>query len=197
MRNKEVSEIALNLKNLGQAKGVAKALQTALVGQVNKQGKPKFEVHPWAKLTPFSNIANMIDVITFFIRMILIAVVLISILNVMMMAVYERVREIGTISAIGTPPRTILNIFLLEGFCLGVFGAIVGVVLGSGIILALNAIEIPFKFGRGGSFILTPTIHPLEVTLVSGLVILISILASLQPAYKASRMEPIDALRHV
>ncbi len=197
IRNKEVSEIALNLKNLGGAKQVAKALQTSLAGALNKKGKPKFEVHPWPKLTPFANIANMIDVITFFIRLILIAVVLISILNVMMMSVYERVREIGTISAIGTPPRTILSLFLIEGFCLGVFGAIVGVVLGGGIIFVLNTIEIPFQFGRGGSFVLAPTVHPLEVTLVSALVVAISILASLQPAFQASRMEPIDALRHV
>ncbi|MBT3349708.1 MAG: ABC transporter permease [Nitrospinaceae bacterium] len=197
LRKKEVSEIALNLKNLGQAKQVANVLRTSLAGVLNKKGKPKFEVHPWPKLSPFANIAKMIDVITFFIRLILIAVVLISILNVMMMSVYERVREIGTISAIGTPPRTILSLFLIEGLCMGIFGAIVGVVLGGGTIFALNLIEIPFEFGRGGSFILTPSIHPLEVILVSGLVIVISVLASLQPAYKASRMEPIDALRHV
>lgn len=54
--------------------------------------------------------------------------------NVMIMAVYERVREIETIAAIGTLPRKILLLFLVEGFCLGVAGAITGVLVGLGII---------------------------------------------------------------
>ena len=64
----------------------------------------------------------MIDLMTYFIKLMLIAIVLISILNVMIMAVYERIREIGTIAAIGTPPRRILALFLTEGLLLGVGG---------------------------------------------------------------------------
>jgi putative ABC transport system permease protein len=127
----------------------------------------------------------------------LIAVVLISILNVMIMAVYERVREIGTMAAIGTFPRKILSLFLVEGFCLGVSGAIVGILLGLGIIFILNLSKISFAFGRAQSLILAPTIDPFEVLTASLVVIVVSVLASLQPAYKASRLEPIDALRHV
>jgi putative ABC transport system permease protein len=127
----------------------------------------------------------------------LIAIVLISILNVMIMAVYERVREIGTIAAIGTLPRKILSLFLVEGFCLGLTGAIVGVVVGLGIILGLNISKITFNFGQATGLILAPTIAPLEVVTASLMVIIVAVLASLQPAYKASRMEPIEALRHV
>ena len=47
-----------------------------------------------------------------FIKIMLVSIVLISVMNVMMMAVYERIREIGTIAAIGTPPRRILSLFL-------------------------------------------------------------------------------------
>jgi putative ABC transport system permease protein len=139
----------------------------------------------------------MIDLMTFFIKLMLIAIVLISILNVMIMAVYERVREIGTIAAIGTLPRKILSLFLVEGFCLGVTGAVVGVVFGLGIILALYISKITFNFGQATGLILAPTIAPMEVVTASLMVIIVSVLASLQPAYKASRMEPIDALRHV
>ncbi len=139
----------------------------------------------------------MIDLMTFFIKLMLIAIVLISILNVMIMAVYERVREIGTIAAIGTLPRKILSLFLVEGFCLGVTGAVVGVVFGLGIILALYVSKITFNFGQATGLILAPTIAPMEVVTASLMVIIVSVLASLQPAYKASRMEPIDALRHV
>jgi putative ABC transport system permease protein len=134
---------------------------------------------------------------TFFIKLMLIAIVLISILNVMIMAVYERVREIGTIAAIGTVPRKILSLFLVEGFCLGLTGALVGVVFGLAIIFGLNLSKITFNFGQATGLILAPTIAPTEVLTASLLVIIVSVLASLQPAYKASRMEPIDALRHL
>ena len=102
----------------------------------------------------------MIDVMTFFIKLMLIAIVLISILNVMIMAVYERVREIGTIAAIGTLPRKILSLFLVEGFCLGLTGALVGVFFGLAIIFGLNLTKITFNFGQATGLILAPTIAP-------------------------------------
>ena len=61
----------------------------------------------------------MIDVMTFFIKLMLIAIVLTSIMNVMIMAVYERIREIGTIAAIGTVPGKILNMFVIEASASG------------------------------------------------------------------------------
>ena len=152
---------------------------------------------PGKSLRPFYNIAKMIDVMSIFVRIMLVAVVLISIMNVMIMAVYERVREIGTIAAIGTLPRKILSMFTIEGFCLGVIGVLIGDILGLIIILILNIAGITFDFGQQKGLILKATIAPADVLIISGIVILISILASLQPAFKASRMEPIKALRHV
>jgi len=76
-------------------------------------------------------------------------------------------------------------------------GAVVGVLLALGIIVALNLSKLSFSFGQATGLILAPTIAPLEVLTASVMVIVVSVLASLQPAYKASRMEPIDALRHV
>ena len=54
-------------------------------------------------------------------------VITVSVLNVMLMAVYERIREIGTLSAIGTQPNTILGMFLGEGLLLGLMGAFAGI----------------------------------------------------------------------
>jgi len=194
---KEVSEIAVAVKSLGRVQEVAQSIRGGLGLGEKKQKGGGLEVHTWSELSPFANIARMIDVMTFFIKLMLIAIVLISILNVMIMAVYERVREIGTIAAIGTLPRKILSLFLVEGFCLGLTGAVVGVLLGLGIIFVLNLSKITFNFGQATGLILAPTIDPLEVIMASIMVIAVSVLASLQPAYKASRMEPIDALRHV
>ena len=120
MGEMEISEIAIRLKHFNRMEAFTHKLDELLSGEVNKQGKPMFEVHTWEKISPFYNIARMIDIMTIFIQIMLIAVVLISIMNVMIMAVYERIREIGTISAIGTLPGKILSMFMLEGLCLGV-----------------------------------------------------------------------------
>jgi putative ABC transport system permease protein len=137
-------------------------------------------------------------VMTIFIQLMLIAVVLISIMNVMIMAVYERIREIGTIAAIGTLPGKILSMFMMEGLCLGVIGAVIGDVVGSIIIYILNFSKvITFDFSRQTGILLQPTIDPYNVLVISAIVIIVAVAASFQPALKASKMEPIKALRHV
>jgi len=193
----EISEIAIRLRDFDKLHTVFDRLKDKLSNELNKQGGPAFEVHTWEKLSPFYNIAKMIDVMTFFVKLMLIAIVLISIMNVMVMAVYERIREIGTIAAIGTLPGKIVAMFLIEGFSLGFFGALVGDILGIAIISVLNATKLTFSFGRQKGLLLSPSINPQDILVISIIVIAISVIASLQPAYKASRMNPIDALRHV
>ncbi len=197
MPQKEISEFAVNVRTLNRVDEVAAAVQARLGAAAKDPKKMPFQVHTWAELSPFANIAKMIDVMTFFIKLMLIAIVLISILNVMIMAVYERIREIGTIAAIGTLPRKILSLFLVEGFFLGVGGALIGVIVGLTLIFGVNLWKFSFDFGQNRGLILAPTIDPAQVVIACLMVIVVSVLASIQPAFKASRMEPIDALRHV
>ncbi len=197
MENREISEFAIRLKDFGKLGKFSDKLNDLLSKELNQQNKPIFELHTWEKLSPFYNIAKMIDVMTFFIKLMLIAIVLISIMNVMIMAVYERIREIGTIAAIGTLPGRILKMFVIEGFCLGVVGAIIGNIVGIVIILILNISKITFNFGQQKGIILQANVNPYDIMVISVTVIIVSVLASLQPAFKASRMEPIKALRHV
>jgi putative ABC transport system permease protein len=71
------------------------------------------------------------------------------------------------------------------------------VVISLGGIAAMNSMQLSFDFGRQKGLMLAPSIGAGDVVLVAGIVILIAVLASLQPAWKASRMDPITALRHV
>jgi putative ABC transport system permease protein len=197
MEGMEVSEVAIRLNDFGRLGAMSERLAALLEKELNQQGKSIFELHTWEKLSPFYNIARMIDVMTFFMKLMLIAIVLVSIMNVMIMAVYERIREIGTIAAIGTQPGRILSLFLLEGLSLGIAGAILGNIVGAVIIFVLNVSHITYDFGRQKDLLLQASIQPVDVLVLSVIVIVIAVIASLQPAFKASRMEPIKALRHV
>jgi putative ABC transport system permease protein len=189
MTEAEVSEIAVRLKSLKDLEAAKARLGAALDKGV--------EVHGWDQLSPFANIARMIDLLELFIRVMLVGIVLIAVMNVMIMAVYERIREIGMISAIGTPPRRILALFLAEGALLGAAGTAIGVALSLAIISALKVWPLRFTFGRQQEFVLMPSLAATDAVLIGAVVVVIAILASLQPAWKAARMDPITALRHV
>jgi putative ABC transport system permease protein len=196
-RPSEVSEIAIRLRSREMLDETLLSLNARISDLKNKRGLSIFQLHPWEKFVPFSKIANMIDLMNLFVKIILISVVLISIMNVLIMAVYERVREIGTISAIGTPPSRILALFLSEGFLLGLLGTVIGTVISLAVIYSLNWYTISFSFGRQDNLVLVPTIATSDVVLTALMTMGVAVLASLQPAWKASRMEPITALRHV
>jgi putative ABC transport system permease protein len=197
LKEAEVSEIVVRLKNPARLDQDHAQLNQELAGATNKEGKPVLDVNTWADLSPFASIVRMIDLLAVFIKVMLVSIVLISVMNVMMMAVYERIREIGTIAAIGTPPRRILSLFLTEGLLLGVGGTAIGTAISLAVIYALNVWKVTFNFGQQQGLVLSPTIGVPDVLIIAAMVIVITLLASLQPAWKASRMDPVTALGHV
>jgi putative ABC transport system permease protein len=86
--------------------------------------------------------------------------------------------------------------FLVEGFTMGLLSNIIGILVGVGVLLLMNTTSINFTFGQM-NVALAPDIPAREILLTTLIVMLVSVFASLQPAYKASRMEPVDALGHV
>lgn len=106
--------------------------------------------------------------------------------------------EIGTLAAMGTRPGRIMALFVAEGFCMGLFSSLAGAVIGLGVLWVMNMTGVDVAFGRGNQmFTLAPSVAPGEVVSACLIVLGVSILASLQPAAKAARLEPVEALRHV
>ena len=193
----EISEIAIRLKDFSKLHEFETALTKRLSTELNKKGMPIFDVHTWEKLSPFYNIARMIDMMTLFVKILLIAVVLISILNVMIMAVYERIREIGTAAAIGTRPYKIMMLFLTEGLLMGIIGAVIGAVVSIAAVYILNMQKLTFNFGQQKDILLTASVDYRQLAAICLTVVVVAVIASLQPAVKASRTEPVNALRHI
>ncbi len=112
-----------------------------------------------------------------------------SIFNVMMMSVSERVQEIGILLSIGTETGEVRRMFLYEAFILGIIGAGIGGVMS--VIIGYSVVSA--MIGNTAYFFLPESIIYIPAGMVTGMVV--CIISGLYPAWKASNMDPIDALR--
>ncbi len=165
----------------------------------DKLRRSDFEIVPWYALADFYN-----KTVTLFtkqiqgIRLIIALIILLSISNTMTMSVMERIGEIGTYMALGAKRTGIMRRFLSEGILLGCLGGLLGLVIGLLLASAISSIGIPMPpppgMARGytGEILVTWNIALESLALAIGT----TLVASIYPAWKASRMEIVDALRH-
>jgi putative ABC transport system permease protein len=184
-----VTEYAVQVRDVRRIDEVAAAVRGAL--------GPDYEVHTWLELQPlFKDLIRRTLFVLSTVSLVLFAIVVTGIVNVMAMSVYERVREIGTGMALGMRRRQILRLFLAEGSLLGLWGSLAGAGLGWAIVGVAGATGVPFKApGAAGTMPMYPRIAPGFLLAVVGAAVLGALLASLYPAWRASRMRPVDALR--
>jgi len=125
--------------------------------------------------------------------------VVFGITNTMTMAIFERTREIGTVMALGTRRRGVVAMFVLEGVALGALGGILGVVLGIGLAKVISAIgiQLPPPPGSTRGFAVQIFVVPAVLAQAFRLSIITATLASLYPAWRAARLNVVEALRHV
>ena len=125
-------------------------------------------------------------------------IIILSITNTLSMAVIERTGEIGTIMALGVRRSGVLRLFIIEGVLLGLVGGLLGIFLGSLLATIISAIGIPMPPppGMAHSYIGQIMITPGLIAEALSLALLTTLVASILPAWKASRMIIIDALRH-
>ncbi|MHC4910894.1 MAG: ABC transporter permease [Planctomycetota bacterium] len=175
----------------------------ALYRSVETAASPDVEVQPWYVLDSY--MGTMLAVMDGFVVIWIVVVFLalsFGLVNTLVMAVFERVREIGLMLALGMTPRNILFQIVVESVLL----LTIGLVLGD--LLAWATIE-PLKDGinvsvvseglemMGAASVLYPALYLSDVVLANVIVLVLGFAASLSPAWRASRYEPVEAISRV
>jgi ABC-type lipoprotein release transport system permease subunit len=190
------TEVAIFLEKLGQESAVIDSMKSGLSGYEIES----FQANYPDLASAINTKGGVMDVFS----VIIIAIAGVGILNLLLMAVYERTREIGVLGAMGLKPNQISLLFVLEGIMIGLVGVTAGVILG----LAINGylMKVGLDFGnmtQAASYMALmqsrayPTWGVEKLPLRVSMILIISALAALIPAYEAGRREPAEALHFV
>jgi putative ABC transport system permease protein len=164
-----------------------------------QKSKSALEVKPWNELADFYNktvilYSRQMNVI----KLIVALIIVLGIANTMMMNVLERTGEIGTLMALGNRAKQIMRLFVTEGLILGLIGGVAGTLIGYLLAETISYVGIPMPPAPGMSTGFTGQIR-VTAGLASqafAIALFTSLVASLYPAWKASRLNIVDALRH-
>jgi putative ABC transport system permease protein len=191
----KVSKLIVVLDDTSQTEAVKASLSAALASGTNE----RTEMATWSDLATFYHqVRGLYSGIFIFLGVIIVGLVILSSGNAMTMAVMERVKEIGTLMALGTSRSLVLVMFVTEGFGLGLLGGIAGALFGWIAARVINSAQImlppPPTFSRG--VLLNIDIIPTLWMAVPVLMLLTLLIASVLPAARAARLRITDALGH-
>jgi ABC-type lipoprotein release transport system permease subunit len=190
------TEVQINLNDIGKEAQVVEALAPAM---------PGYEVESWDKNYPeLATAITSKNVIMDIFSVIIQAIAGIGVLNLLLMAVFERTREIGLLGAMGLKPRQIASLFLLEGAMIGLVGIAAGVLFGVGFNASFGQVGFDYSSFAGVAdymALISGRVYPslgLSKLFWRAIgVLIITLLAAWIPAREASHREPAQALHYV
>ena len=196
----EVTEVAVILEKIGE--------EDALIDNI-APNFPNHEVDSIYTLRPEFREALDIDrVIGLMLGGIMLLMGAIGILNLMLMAVFERTREMGVLATMGLKGRQVMGLFVLEGAFIGLVGAVIGCLISWLLIMWLNRTGIDFSamytdLDQAGELYalmgtqLYPAISVTTIIVYGLAAVVIAALAALIPAWQAANREPAESLHFV
>ncbi len=191
-----ISEISIILPTFREAKRVATALRSELP-------TTEYEVHSWQELLPLViSILRIYDWFIFLWFLVVFIAMGFGIVNTMLMAVFERIREFGLLKALGMKPWWIIREVLTESFFLLILGMLIGNGLGFLSISALSGTGIDLsRFAAGMEYwgmsrVIYPIVSVKDVIGANAVVFALGLLVSGYPALKAGKFTPVEALAH-
>jgi lipoprotein-releasing system permease protein len=197
-----ITGLHINIKNIYAANTVTEQL----TNDITKELSSPLRIFNWTdQFGAFFHMISMQKTMMFFILLLIIAVAIFNLVSTLMMVVNEKEPDIAILRTIGATPRNIMAIFIVQGAMIGVVGTILGVV--GGIALALNVTDLVnwiqdlfhVKFLSESVYFvdyLPSEIQSSDVWQIGLSALCLSLLATIYPAWRASRTEPVEALRY-
>ena len=196
--NDEVSGVRLKLHDLFDAPSVARELTRTLTGDVY--------ITDWTR--SHANYFRAVQIeknVMFIILTLIVAVAAFNLVSTLVMAVTDKQPDIAILRTLGATPTSIMKIFVVQGTLIGVIGTVIGVV--GGILIALNIdVVVPAIERMLHTQFLDKTVYYIsdlpsdlqwsDVVTVAGVSLVLSLLATLYPSFRASRVNPAEALRY-
>lgn len=169
------------------------------LGAALPPGADGLETVPWYQLAQYvAKVEALFSAQLDLLRTIIAVIILASISNILVMSALERTSEIGTMMAVGTRSRRVLALFLAEGVILGALGSALGALVGAVLAVVISHVGIPMPPAPGTDFSYRGEIRLTWelVASTTALTWLATVAAALYPAWRASRLNIVDALRH-
>lgn len=190
----QVSNITILLKDISLVDKVADDIKKRLEGRFHD-----IDIVTWEQLaTLFKRIQGMYLFQARIVEMIMFFLITLVICTVMIMAVFERTREIGTMSAFGIRRGEIISLFLCESIIIGMIGGVIGIILGIIINIIANIIGIPFNPPDTEIVVyIRPILIYDNVIFILIFAVLTTIIGGLYPAAWASKIKPSEAFRFI
>ncbi len=165
---------------------------------INRKLGPGFFGRTWIEMNRnlFSAL-KLEKIVMFIILALIILVASFNIISSLIMTVMEKKKDIAILKAIGARKRSIMKIFIMEGLTIGVVGALVGSsvgYLGCEIVTRYNLIKLPQDIYMIGT--LPMKVSPFDVVVIALVTVVICVLSTLYPSYKAANIDPVETLRY-
>ena len=190
----EISAIHVKVENVEEIDGIKEEIEDELRKSRNEdEGKETFQVTTSEQLLQtFTSIFGIVQAVLVGIAAISLLVGGVGVMNTMYTSVLERTKEIGTMKAVGAKNSDILMIFLIESGLLGLVGGLIGVAIGLGLSKGAEYIASV----QLGTNLLRASTDPVIILGALAFSFIIGSLSGILPAYQASRLNPVDALRY-
>lgn len=189
-----IHEVAFNSRGMVSPEGLTALLSIAA---------PEEEIKSWRQLMPeVSDMVNLFDAFIWIFGLIFLLAAGMGVMNTMLMATYERIREFGILKALGATPWGIIRDVAAEALMLAALGTVLGTILGLAGSYYLQEVGLDLSIFAGtysvGGVAFDPiwraTISPKMVFIPVVLMLIIGLLASLYPAALAARLDPVKAI---
>jgi lipoprotein-releasing system permease protein len=185
-----ITMLQVKIRDIFDAPEVKKRIENALDG--------RYIVRTWIEENSGFFEALQLEKLALFLTITLIVTVAaLNIISSLIMLVMEKNRDIGVLMSMGATSRGVMASFMLQGLIIGIVGTLLGALLGASLSWALDffkVIQLP-----GEVYTITQVrfkVVPIDVAVVCGVAMLVSLLATIYPAWKASRLRPAEALRY-